>query len=363
MKRASGIWLHVLFWTVYFGVNLFNELYLSYSFNTHPSSELLFNSIIAQLLVLSVKIPAVYYVLYSLIPRWLRSPSRLRLASEFVLIFLLILVCYRCMVQLVIWPYVYKEEAVSLRLLQYIARSFYSLLDLLQVVGIAAAIKLFRLRLAAMKNEKLLMQEKLQSEMQHLRSQINPHFLFNTLNSIYALARTRSADTPDAVMRLSKILRYMLYETEKKTITIHDELKIIADYAELQQMRFGSKVQLIVEKNIDNASAAITPLIILPLVENAFKHGTTGISGVAQISLRVSLVQDQLSVSMQNPLGDISVKNDEGEGIGLANMRRRLELLYRDHRFDYGKKEGNFVVALNINLNSYAGFELLDSGR
>ena len=363
MKNTRGIGLHLLFWTVYFGVNLFNELYLSSSFTAHPSSELLFDSIKAQLLVLAIKVPAVYYVLYLLVPRWANSPSRLRLAAEFILVFFFLLLCYRGLVQFVIWPFIVKETPPPLSALQYTARFFYSLLDILQVTGIAAAIKLFRLRISAMTNEKVLMKEKLQSEMQHLRAQINPHFLFNTLNSIYALSRSQSAAAPDAIMRLSKILRYMLYAAEKKTVTIEEELKITLDYIELQQIRFGDKVRIHINKNIDNAAACITPQVLLPLVENAFKHGTSGVTGPVEIVLHIELVRDQLNISLLNSLGAMPVDPTEGAGIGLINMQRRLQLLYHDYGFLYEQRDDKFVVELNINLKSYADFELPDSGR
>ncbi len=363
MKNTRQPGLHILFWIVYFGVNLFNELYLSRSFTDHPSYELFYNSVLSQLLSLClIKIPTVYYVLYLLIPRWLRSPSRAKLALELVFVLFLMVLCYRGLIQYIIWPFIAKESPPHLTGLQYTARFFYSLLDLLQVTGIAAAIKLFRLRIAAMKNEKVLIQEKLRSEMQHLRAQINPHFLFNTLNSIYALSRAQSSATPQAVMQLSKILRYMLYETEKKTITIEEELKITLDYIELQQVRFGNKVQVNIEKNIDNTATAITPQILLPLVENAFKHGTSEVIGLSKIKLGIELIQHQLKIEVHNSLGTAKANPSE-EGIGLANMRRRLELLYRDYSLVYGEKGNNFVVELNINLNSYADIELLDSGR
>lgn len=360
MKNQRRIALHALFWIVYFAVNLFNELYLSSSFTAHPSSELLFDSIKAQLLVLTIKIPAVYYVLYSLIPRWSRSPSRIRLVLEFSIAFLLLVLCYRALVQFIIWPYIVRETPPPLSSLQYLARFFYSLLDLLQVTGIAAAIKLFRLRIAAANREKKLMQEKLQSEMQHLRAQINPHFLFNTLNSIFALSRQQSTETPDAVMRLSRILRFMLYASEQKTITVDEELKITMDYIGLQEIRFGSRVQLCIEKNIDDYSAQLMPQILLPLVENSFKHGTSDVTGAVKIRIDITLRHQQLKIEVANPLGTSSVTSESNEGIGLQNIQRRLELLYHDYSFHYGRKENNFVVELNVNLNSYANLELPD---
>jgi LytS/YehU family sensor histidine kinase len=247
--------------------------------------------------------------------------------------------------------------------MQLIARFFYSLLDLLQVIGIAATIKLFRLRMSAMKKENVLVQEKLQSEMLHLKSQINPHFLFNTLNSIYSLTRVQSPDAPDAVMRLSKILRYMLYETKKKTIAIEDELKMIRDYISLQQLRFGKKAAVNIMTDMDNYSEQVTPLLMLPLVENAFKHGMGSTSTVSTIDVSIRLARKQLQFIIKNQFTSSSIKPEQDEGIGLSNIQRQLELLYREYSFTFGKEENDFIVTLDINLTSYAGFELFDSRR
>lgn len=361
MNISRGAGLHFLFWIVYFGVNLFNDLFLSPSFTAHPSAALFFNSVKAQLLVLAIKVPAVYYVLYALIPRWTASRSRLRLTGEAVAVFIVLLLCYRGMVQFIIRPFIYGEPYPPMTLLQHTARFFNSLLDLLQATGIAAAIKLFGMRISAVRREQAMMKEKLQSEMHYLRAQINPHFLFNTLNSIYALSRNMSAATPDAVMRLSKILRYMLYATEQKTVPIGEELRITMDYIELQQIRYGTRVRLQLEQHIDEPSAPITPQVLLPLIENAFKHGTSEVRGTAEIGLRIMLNARRLHVVIRNSVGEAAAQPAaRKEGIGLANMRRRLELLYRDHRFEYDRREDNFVVDLYINLDSYADLELSD---
>ena len=362
MKTNKWIWRHGLFWFMYFAINLFNELYLSVSFSAHPSSALFFDSLKSQLLVLLIKIPAVYYVLYPFIGRWLQSSSKPRLLLECALVLLLFLAGYRAIIQWVIWPYIYGEQQ-TLTALQLTARFFYSFLDLLQVVGIAAAIKLFRLRIHTMKREKELVQEKLSSEILHLKSQINPHFLFNTLNSIYTLTRQQAPEGAGAVMQLSKMLRYMLYETRKKTIALEEEIKIIRDYISLQQIRFGKKATTVLETDIDDSTGQVTPLLILPLVENAFKHGIGNTRDQTAIFIRISLKQDRLSVRIQNPVVGASVPSASDEGIGLSNIGRQLQLLYRDYHFNFEVKDNDFVVQLDINLTSYAGTELFDRRR
>ncbi|MBL7911828.1 MAG: histidine kinase [Bacteroidia bacterium] len=360
MLKQKRILLHVGFWLIYFSVIIFNELYLSSSFLADPSSTWITKAILSQLLLLVVKIAAVYYVIYSLIPRWIKVGKKINLAIEGTLVFCFFVLTYRAMMHFIIWPYIYEEPG-KIHALSMVARYLYSLLDILQVVGIAAAVKLFRLRIAAIKNEKLLQQEKFTSELLHLKAQINPHFLFNSLNSIFSLSRLQSDKTPDMVLKLSNILRYMLYESEKKMASIEDELKIINDYIDLQLMRYGDKVKVIKEITMKDASVQITPLIILPLVENCFKHGISGSEEVSVINFKLSLDKDVLTVQTKNILSKESVVLEKKEGIGLVNIKRQLELLYRDYSLNYFEKENYFIVDLKIKLASYAGSELFDS--
>ncbi len=352
--------LHIVFWLVYFGVIIFNELYLSSSFLEDPSAKWLNKAILSQLLLLTIKISAVYYVIYSLIPRWLKSNKKTGLTVESILLFCFFIIAYRAMMHFIIWPFIY-EEPKEIQTLSMVARYLYSLLDVLQVVGIAAAIKLFRLRIAAIKNEKRLQQEKFTAELLHLKAQINPHFLFNSLNNIFSLSRMQSEKTPDMVLKLSNILRYTLYESEKKMATLEDELKIINDYIDLQLMRYGEKVKVVKEIKLEESGAQITPLLILPLIENSFKHGINVLQENSIIYFNLSLQKDTLKVQTKNIISKKSVTAEKKEGIGLVNIKRQLELLYRDYILNYFEKENYFIVDLEIKLSSYAGSELFDS--
>lgn len=363
MILNKQLWRHLIFWLVYLIVNIYNELFLSSSFTNNPSFNYILLAVISQLLTLTVKIPLVYLVLYMLIPRWFSHIHKTRVIFEGVILFLIAAVLHRLIIQLVVWVYVYQSSPTVLTIPQQAARLFYSLLDLLQVTGIAAAIRLFRMRISAIKKERSLVQEKLQAEMLHLKSQINPHFLFNSLNTIFSLTRTKSDDAPDSVLRLSNILRYMIYETNQKSAAIGEELKIINDYIDLQKLRFGERAMVTLNKEIDQDSTRIAPLLILPLVENAFKHGISSTSSVSGIRIDIKVVKHKFLFTIANPVSLQPPSSQSEEGIGLANIQRQLELLYHDYSFSYGKENELFVVNLSINLNSYAGFELFDRRR
>ncbi len=351
---------HFLFWLVFFSMSLYNELYLSVSFSSHPTLTLLLGSIVSQVLLFLPKVLVVYAFLYAIIPHWTNSKSKIPSAVFGIALLFVGTLCMRLITQQIIWKLIYGEAGPDLQIQQIIARFFYSFLDLLQITAIACSVKLFRMRLETVKKEKQLVKEKLSAEMLHLRSQTNPHFLFNTLNSIYALSRTKSEQAPDAVMKLSQILRYMLYETDKATKLIVDELKVIEDYIQLQQLRFGDRIRFDLHENIDDPYATITPLLLLPLIENAYKHSN---QSEAVIKADIELHHSRLKMSVSNPIAEISVPGEEQQGIGLGNIKRQLELLYKEFYLSYGEKNGIFTVNLEIALNSYAETELFDTGR
>ena len=297
----------------------------------------------------------VYFILYKLIPGCEEGKNTTKLLMMCMACVFFGALVLRLLIHLIIWPYIYHESHASLKFLALLARYFYSLLDLMQVVGIAVCIKLYKLRMESIKNEKNLVIEKSRAELLHLKAQTNPHFLFNTLNSIYSLSRSKSEQTSDTIMRLSKLMRYTLYDSDKKTICISDELKIIKDYIELQQLRFGNRIQIKLETDIDSESTAITPLLLLPLIENAYKHCD---ESLATIFINIVTDKNTLRLVTSNPKSERIVSSS---GTGLLNLKRQLELLYKDYSLNYSIKENNFVLELIINLSSYAGNELFDS--
>jgi two-component system, LytTR family, sensor kinase len=360
MMSMQRLLQHFLFWMIYLCITLFTELYLSSSFQRHPDFSLVLQASAVHGMLLLVKMAGTYYLLYSWIPRLLLSRNRVAQVLECLLIFALLLIVYRFIIHFIAWPLIYHEVPAQLNAGGNIARFFYSLIDLMEVAAVATAIKLYRLRMAAAKRERELIQEKLRAEIQQLKAQINPHFLFNSLNIIFALSRQQSTETESAVMRLSQILRFMLYESEKKLTTIGQELKIIEDFIALQEIRFGEKVKVIRTTDIDNPAGSIAPLLIFPLIENAFKHGVGPEGQVSEIHFTVKLNMGIIHVQVSNRIWQNSMRNENQEGIGLVNVKRQIELLYKDFQFQYEAKNEIFNVFLRIDTQSYAGAELFD---
>lgn len=195
--------------------------------------------------------------------------------------------------------------------------------------------------------------EKQEAELNYLKSQTNPHFLFNTLNNIYSLARDKSDLAPESVLRLSKILRFMLYETGGEYIAIEQELKIISDYIALEQLRYDNSLRINFNYDIEDMKQALPPLLLIPLVENAFKHGVSETRNQPFVDIHLSVNQRQLKFFVKNSTESFTGEESVRENIGLSNLRRQLELLYKDYDLSVQKEESVFTATLIINLASH----------
>ena len=201
----------------------------------------------------------------------------------------------------------------------------------------------------------------LEKELSNLRLQMNPHFLFNTLNSIYSLSKINSSKTPDMVLKLSEMLRYVTYKSDKPLTTISEEIEIIDNYIGLQAVRFESRVEIKRQVTIDEPDTLIVPLLLLPLIENAYKHGIGMKGDNSFIHISITLEQKILRMEIRNSIASESVKHEAGEGLGLTNTRRQLALLYKEHELIVSDLNGIFALQLMINISSYAGAKLSDS--
>jgi two-component system LytT family sensor kinase len=202
--------------------------------------------------------------------------------------------------------------------------------------------------------------EKQEAELNFLKSQTNPHFLFNTLNNIYSLARDKSDLTPESILRLSKMLRFMLYETGGKFVRADQEVEMINDYLALETLRYDDSLSVQFNHEIKDAKQPLPPLLLIPLVENAFKHGVSETSDNPFVDIYFSVDQHQLLFKVSNsvdanpgdkkwPEGQTEMK----ESIGLANLRRQLDLLYTDYGLSFQHNGNVYSASLRINLGSY----------
>ena len=217
------------------------------------------------------------------------------------------------------------------------------------VVGGASAIRLLRRQYRLKLYEAELMREKTEAELKYLKSQINPHFLFNTLNNIYSLARKGSEATADSVLKLSKLMRFMLYEAGQPRIKILDEIKLIDDYIALEKLRYTNRLSVNFTYQLDRPEQEIAPLLLIHFVENAFKHGVSETFSDSSVSISIELKNHVLNAIISNTIAPETIRQSE-KPVGLENIKRQLELLYPRHELTTERNNTTFQVRLKIPL-------------
>ncbi len=194
-------------------------------------------------------------------------------------------------------------------------------------------------------------QEKATAELQLLKAQIHPHFLFNTLNNIYSFSLENSPKTPELILKLSSLLSYMLYDCRAGQVRLEKELGIMKNYIDLEKERYGNKIDISWNVEGEIKDKFIAPLIMLPFIENAFKHGTSEQIGKSWLSVDISVKQDTLRCKIVNSKNEHVPRSDNG--IGIANVKKRLEFIYPGRYELKLNDEGDFfVIALLINLTA-----------
>lgn len=232
-------------------------------------------------------------------------------------------------------------------------RGYNSVLFCFAVLALGTSIKVTQNWYENEKQKKEMENQKLGAELSLLKSQINPHFFFNTLNSIYSLAIIKSDKTSEAVLKLSEIMRYIIYDTERKRVPLSKEVEYIANYIELQRLRLPDLIQVLFTTRIERENLAIEPLLLLPFVENAFKHGIDIEKG-GQIIISITEQGDRLKLHVENPLvAEAGILEKGSSGIGLANTMKRLKLLYQDDfKLENGPSGDKYIVDLVLKLKN-----------
>jgi two-component system, LytTR family, sensor kinase len=194
--------------------------------------------------------------------------------------------------------------------------------------------------------------ENLKTELSLLRSQVNPHFMFNVLNNMVALARKQSDLLEPSLIKLSSLMRYMLYDTGEQSASLEKEIEYLQSYIDLQKQRFSKKITVNVTLNPPDKDYDIEPMLLIPFVENAFKHGT-GMINDAQIDIDLHAINNELCFTVKNKFDAASQEiKDAARGIGLANVKRRLQLLYANkHVLKITIYNNIFMVSLQIQLD------------
>lgn len=243
--------------------------------------------------------------------------------------------------------------------------SFFSpagFMTMLFFTGMAAGIKLFRVWYQRNQANQQLVRQTLLIEIQVLKAQIHPHFLFNTLNNLYSLTLKQSAQAPAMVLKLTRLLEYMVYECSTPRVPLDKEIEFIQNYIELEKLRYGPRLTVTTVVSGETRATFIVPLLLITFVENAFKHGASRQIDSAFMHLVMMLTNNTLLFRLENSLSEPPASTlREGKGLGLMNVRKRLALLYPNaHQLTIEASANLFTVELSLTLNKeYQPTELL----
>jgi sensor histidine kinase YesM len=304
----------------------------------------------------AIYIITVNYIFFELIMPFVRKKRRFYIYNIVLFLFVLWIISMACSFGLYVWRgvgiglHIYTPLTTFSSLAEALtAQASFGVMSIL-FFGIIKHIYDYRKLIES--TQKLLI-EKQAAELSYLKSQTNPHFLFNTLNNIFSLARDKSDLAAESILRLSGILRFMLYETGGEYIPIEQELKIINDYLALEKLRYDDSLQINFKYEIEDLKQPLPPLLLIPLVENAFKHGVSETRNQPFIDIYLSSDKNQLRYNVKNSVEESAGEMHFKENIGLTNIRRQLELLYKDYTLDVKQDESAFTATLRINLKSH----------
>ncbi|PLX23430.1 MAG: hypothetical protein C0599_04520 [Salinivirgaceae bacterium] len=336
-NKILRVALHILFWIFVFAGFMFlygyrNENYLV--------------KLILQLRFGVVEILYVYFVIYFLIPRFLLQKRTVLFFIYFTLSFTTTILFEQYL--MMIWG----NTKITLQIIpdSFSSPSFYWLaLENLFVIVLASAIKLVKQWYQNQREKDELKRKNLETELQLLKSQINPHFLFNTLNNINSLIFIDQQKTYETVIKLSELLRYMIYDTKAEKVLLKDEISVITNYVELQRIRIKKTDFIELEINGNLNSIRVAPMLFIPFVENVFKHGKKDASEAPGIIIRLEKKDNKLLFTTRNYIKE--KQHTENGGIGIENAKRRLHLIYPDlHELEILNQDGVFSVKLTLEI-------------
>ncbi|MDX1912338.1 MAG: histidine kinase [Saprospiraceae bacterium] len=229
-------------------------------------------------------------------------------------------------------------------------RLMYDVFDCVLASCTALSARMYFRQQAMQLRENQLRAEKSEAELKALKGQLHPHFLFNTINNLYALARVKSSKTAPVALKLAQLLRYVLYESQHPVVPLEQEIRLLEDYIELEKLRFDDdRLQVVCNVSLDQPRLEIAPLLLLPLVENAFKHGASEQRTAAFVFLDIRQHDRRLEVVVRNSLPE--EKTEKPAGIGLQNLRRQLELLYpRAHELSIRESKTEFEAVMTLQI-------------
>lgn len=340
-NKGLRIGRHLLFWT----------LHVLYNVSTYGVyDEDVQRSFVINVLGLPGKVLFTYFVLYYLLPTYLLTKKYQHFFIWFLLGIFGTGLLNRAISFFIVYP-IYYPDAIIYG--YWRIKIFFEIASIVYISAIALVIKLLQYWYKNEQSREQLTQQKLAAELKLLKSQIHPHFLFNTLNNLYALTLEKAKTAPEVVLKLSALLDYMLYECNVPLVVLDKEVKYINNYIALEKFRYGQRLDLSFEVSGDLQNQYIAPLLLIPFIENSFKHGASRAAKKPWVKLHIWVNNQKLHLQLENslPTGIID-KPDYTQGIGLKNVKRRLELLYKGKYELTVREEDSYLVNLKLELET-----------
>lgn len=330
---------HMVFWIIYFAFNVarWGHYFGDYAYAFQSN-----------LVEFPIHMILVYFNLYFLLKRLI--PQNITLYVFCLALSVLVMSIVRiALTYEFVTTDIYRESTIEqdgLYNANYLIAVF---IGELYVVGLTMAIKLTIDWVNSEKKSQELAQSNLETELSLLRSQMQPHFFFNTLNNLYSLTLEKSDQAPETVLKLSEMMSYVVYKGCNSQAPLINEIEHLHNYLNLERIRYDSRLS--VNFNIDGkiADQKIPPLILITFLENAFKHGTSNTLGEISIDIDLKVEPGRISYKVQNDYHEESASNKKVSGIGIENTKRRLDLVYKnDYALHIQKNNGKFLVELSI---------------
>jgi len=365
-QRRYRLRRHFLFWTawcIYFAITFLVPTYWvpAWNFNgpmpqieqygvTTSILRILMNS----MLMTVVHMALVYGIIYYFLPKYLsKNKSSIRITG-LLFLFVVFIACFNYLNFLLTFSistrmgFFPKMPDTAYIVPLWIRQIIFNYPT---VVGFALAIKLMKRWYTKQRETQLIIREKINAELQLLKAQVHPHFLFNTLNNIYSFILNGYDKAPGMIKKLSSLLYYILHECNQQLVPLEKELSMIQDYIALEQIRYGDRLNLSMHIQGSPKNKMISPLLLVPFVENSFKHGTSRMLVHPWVKLDIYIEKDFLEFKISNNKPEQQGNNSGKKGIGLNNVKKRLELLYpATHTLNIIENEMSFDVFLRVEL-------------
>ena len=359
-RRHTCFWIA---WCLYFAISFLVPTYWvpAWNFNAelpqinkYGVAISIFRILMNSVLMTVVHMLLVYAILYYFLPKYLDRNSNKIYTSILLFLFICLVACFNYLNFLMTF-YISTRMGFFPKMpdMNYIVPIWIRqiIFNYPTVIGLAVSIRLLKRWYLKQKETNRLIREKINAELQLLKAQVHPHFLFNTLNNIYSFILNGSDEAPAMIRKLSGLLSYIIYDCKHPYVDLDKELSMIRSYVDLEKVRYGDRLNLSIHVHGDSGKKMISPLLLIPFVENSFKHGSSKMLAHPWVRLEIYINQDHLEFSLSNNKPGLQNQPQITGGIGLKNVKKRLELLYPDsHSLDIRENEMSYDVVMKVAL-------------